>query len=47
MIYRGGDRDWVGGSPYVLLYINKILSLGWKPKYTIQESIIETTKYLI
>ena len=47
LIYTGGDRGWVGDTPLVLLDINKIVSLGWKPQFTIQESIIETTKYLI
>ena len=47
MIYTGGDKGWVGESPFLLFNINNILNIGWKLKYTIQENIVKTTKYLI
>lgn len=44
--YTGGERGWVGDSPFIFLDCKKIQSLGWTPKYTIQESIILTLEYL-
>ncbi|MFA4870878.1 MAG: NAD-dependent epimerase/dehydratase family protein [Pedobacter sp.] len=44
--YSGGKHGWVGDNPYIYLDTNKIRKLGWKPKYTIRESIIQTTEYL-
>lgn len=46
VIYLGGERGWVGDNKYILLNINKIERLGWKPQYTIKESIIKTIEYL-
>ena len=45
--FSGGKRGWIGDSPFIFLNNKKISSLGWKPKFTIKESIKETTKYLI
>lgn len=45
-IYTGGDRGWIGDNPFIFLDCAKIHALGWYPKYTIQESIIRTLKYL-
>ena len=47
VIYRGGKRGWIGDNPFILLDTKKIRSIGWKPKYTIEESVKVTTKYLI
>lgn len=44
--YEGGERGWVGDNPFIFLDIKKIFNLGWKPKYSIQESVIKTVKYL-
>jgi UDP-glucose 4-epimerase len=44
--YEGGKRGWIGDNPFIFLDINKIRSLGWKPKLTIQQSVIKTVKYL-
>jgi len=44
--YSGGNKGWIGDNPFILLNCNKIRSLGWKPKYTIKESIIHTIEYL-
>jgi len=44
--FTGGVRGWLGDSPFVHLDITKISNLGWKPQYTIKDSIIETVKYL-
>jgi len=44
--YSGGDRGWIGDNPFIFLNTKKILSLGWKPKFTIYDGIIKTLKYL-
>ncbi len=44
--YTGGERGWVGDSPFVFLDISKIRSLGFEPKVSIEESIIKTVEYL-
>ncbi len=44
--YSGGSRGWIGDNPHILLNCYKIRNLGWNPKYSIKESIIETVEYL-
>jgi len=44
--YTGGERGWVGDSPFIFLDCAKIRSLGWKPKLTIQEGVIRTLEWL-
>jgi UDP-glucose 4-epimerase len=45
--FAGGVRGWTGDTPFVHLDINKISSLGWAPRYSVKETIIETVKYLL
>ena len=35
--YTGGDRGWIGDSPFILLDTSRIRSLGWKPRLTIRD----------
>ncbi len=44
--YTGGDRGWIGDSPFIFLHTARIRSLGWAPKLTIREGIIQTLDYL-
>jgi len=44
--YAGGERGWVGDSPFIFLDCNRMRSLGWKPELTIQQGIIRTLEYL-
>jgi len=44
--YTGGDRGWIGDSPFIFLDTTKVRALGWKPKLTIREGVIRTLKYL-
>jgi len=44
--YTGGKKGWPGDIPKMLLSINKIKCMGWSPKYSIIESIIDTINYL-
>ena len=45
--YKGGRRGWIGDNPLIFLDTKKIRSTGWKPKFTIEESIKKTANYLI
>jgi UDP-glucose 4-epimerase len=45
--YAGGERGWVGDSPRILLDTKRIKSLGWAPTKTIEESVVETLKFLM
>lgn len=44
--YTGGERGWVGDNPFIFLDTAKVRALGWKPKHTIQDSVIKTLVYL-
>lgn len=45
-IWLGKKSNWKGDNEFVLLSINKLKRLGWKPKKTIKQAIIETVNYL-
>lgn len=40
--YTGGDRGWKGDVPRFEYDISKVLSTGWKPKHTSDESVRQT-----
>lgn len=44
--YTGGDRGWVGDSPFIFLDCSRIQALGWQPKLSIREGVIRTLQYL-
>jgi len=44
--YTGGERGWIGDSPFILLDTSKIRALGWIPKLSIRDGIIRTLDYL-
>src|SRR3972149_5966311 len=44
--FSGGERGWIGDSPFIFLDCSKIRSLGWKPKLTIRDGILRTLEYL-
>ena len=45
--FAGGIRGWKGDTPFVHLDISKISVLGWKPEFSVEETIIDTVKYLM
>lgn len=45
--YTGGSRGWKGDVPKMLLSIDKIRSLGWKPVYNSEKSVRDTTRSLL
>jgi UDP-glucose 4-epimerase len=40
------DRGWIGDNPFIFLETNKINSIGWTPRFTIEQGIEDTIKYL-
>jgi UDP-glucose 4-epimerase len=44
--YTGGERGWIGDSPFIFLDCSRIRSLGWKPELSIQQGIMRTLEYL-
>ena len=46
LTYSGGERGWVGDSPFILLDCSRIRALGWRPRLTIREAVLATIKYV-
>jgi UDP-glucose 4-epimerase len=44
--YTGGQRGWIGDSPFIFLDTQRIRSLGWKPKLSIRQGVEKTVEYL-
>jgi UDP-glucose 4-epimerase len=45
--YGGGVRGWVGDNPVVYLSIEKIQSLGWRPKMSASDAIRLTARWTL
>lgn len=43
-MYTGGNTGWKGDVPRFSYDISKVLSTGWKPKYTSDEAVRQTVK---
>jgi UDP-glucose 4-epimerase len=46
IVYSGGDRGWVGDSPFIFLDTTRIRTLGWRPKLAIDAGIRRTVAFL-
>lgn len=44
--YTGGERGWIGDNPFIFLDTAKIRALGWSPKLTIREGVLNTLRFL-
>ena len=44
--YTGGERGWIGDSPFILLDTSRVNALGWTPRVTIREGILKTLAFL-
>jgi UDP-glucose 4-epimerase len=44
--YAGGERGWIGDSPFIFLDTAKVRALGWQPKLSIRQGVIRTLEYL-
>jgi UDP-glucose 4-epimerase len=47
LIYSGGERGWVGDSPFILLDCSRIRALGWRPTLSIQQAVVRTLEFLV
>jgi UDP-glucose 4-epimerase len=46
LTYSGGERGWVGDSPFILLDCSRVRALGWRPRLSIKEAILATIKFV-
>lgn len=44
--YGGGERGWIGDSPFILLDCSAIRALGWRPRLTIRQAVLATIQYV-
>ena len=44
--YAGGERGWVGDSPFIFLDCARIRKLGWTPQLDIREGVRRTLRFL-
>ena len=44
--YTGGERGWIGDNPFIFLDCSRIRTLGWKPRFNIEESVGSTLSWL-
>ncbi len=45
--FTGGKRGWRGDVPVMLLSIERLKSLGWRPEYTSEEAVRRTVRDLL
>lgn len=43
--YAGGERGWVGDSPFIFLDCSNIRTTGWKPRLSIREAVVKTLEF--
>ena len=44
--YSGGERGWIGDNPFIFLATDRIRSLGWTPRLSIEQAVVRTVDYL-
>uniref|UniRef100_Q02BI6 NAD-dependent epimerase/dehydratase n=1 Tax=Solibacter usitatus (strain Ellin6076) TaxID=234267 RepID=Q02BI6_SOLUE len=44
--YAGGERGWIGDSPFIFLDCGRMRSLGWQPALSIRQGVVRTVEYL-
>ncbi|HEX4795727.1 MAG TPA: NAD-dependent epimerase/dehydratase family protein [Humisphaera sp.] len=45
--YTGGERGWIGDSPFIFLDATKLRALGWRPTLSIRQGVLKTVDYLL
>lgn len=45
--YTGGERGWIGDSPFIFLDCSRVRALGWTPTLTIKQAVERTVDYLL
>jgi UDP-glucose 4-epimerase len=46
LTYSGGERGWIGDSPFIFLDCARIRGLGWRPRLSIQQAVLATIKFV-
>ena len=46
LTYSGGERGWIGDSPFIFLDCSRIRALGWKPRFSIRQAVLATIKFV-
>ncbi len=44
--FEGGERGWIGDSPFIFLDTTKVRELGWAPKLTIEQAVKTTVAWI-
>lgn len=44
--YTGGERGWIGDSPFIFLDTTRLKSFGWRQQVSIRDAVILTLDYL-
>jgi UDP-glucose 4-epimerase len=44
--FTGGERGWIGDSPFIFLEAQRMRALGWQPRLSIREGVLRTVDYL-
>ena len=44
--YSGGERGWIGDSPFIFLDCRRIRELGWTPELNIRQAVLRTVDFL-
>jgi UDP-glucose 4-epimerase len=47
LVFVGGERGWIGDSPFIFLDCGRVRSLGWTPALSIREGVVRTVDYLV
>jgi UDP-glucose 4-epimerase len=46
LTYTGGERGWIGDSPFIFLDCSRIRALGWRPRLSIKQAVLATIKFV-
>ncbi len=46
LTYSGGERGWIGDSPFIFLDCSRIRALGWRPRLSIKQAVLATIKFV-
>jgi UDP-glucose 4-epimerase len=46
LVFGTESKGWIGDNPLIHLNTTKIESMGWKPRFTIEEAVRDTVRFL-
>lgn len=44
--YGSSQQGWIGDNPHIHLDVSKLTRLGWRPKFSIEQSVKQTVEFL-